>query len=225
LKAEEALKAEEKKPIAPPVNLESANAIRIALKSILDRAVAEGYERVSFAHGKSVADMFGLRQHVSRLELSEDGKRLFVLKKEGGIDVHDLGDAPLSAWIGKDNADALLRAKPQDVSIARRLSGYHPSQAPLRALTEKDMDVYTAGRHGLTDVYDKLLPEVAESYLKELTGVSGHIVRPKTGFPYFKVSQKIVAAVKKGQLLPAAAAAAGLGSLREDDRKLLGLPF
>lgn len=201
------LKAEEDKVNLPPINRETQTGVRMLTKSLLERAVKEGYKKMSFSRGKDAADMFNLRQIAKRLELKDnvlkvfpkDGsyaKSVFINSTYNDGQVHTLEE-----YVGKEVAQ-MLREK-------GALEGG---------------DFYDAGRAGLAEFYDRIVPETVKSYVKELTGKAPEWVTPSRGNPYLVITKAIKDAVTKGQVLPGLAiVGGGAAAISENDKQLLGI--
>lgn len=195
---------------APPIPNETQAGVRMLTKSLLTRAAKEGYDKVSFARGTEVADMFNLRDAATKLELVPIESKVDAFqrthslrvtsKRSGQVRSFDVGPGAshsLEEYVGKGNAKLLREKGSLDAA-----------------------DFYDAGRAGIGDYYNEIVPNTVKAYVKELTGEPAQWVVPKSGSPYLKMTPKLKAAILAGQALPGLA---GVALLSEEDRKLLGI--
>lgn len=91
----------------------------LAMKRVLDEAVAGGYDAVSWTPGAKQADRYSLRKVADEVTYSPETSLLRVLNK--GDVVHEGKYAPeaLPDVIGKDAADKLLATKSKEITTRR----------------------------------------------------------------------------------------------------------
>jgi hypothetical protein len=125
----------------------------LAMKRVIRYAAENGYDRVTWDVGKTVADRFDLSQHISDVTLhgTGDNMRLTAHDRNGSavVDMQHVTTETLPDYVGQDAADRLLAQPEPDLA---------KNPYAVRSLHSEDLKV---GGEGMDAFYDKQLPILA----------------------------------------------------------------
>jgi len=89
--------------------------VAMSFRRALQDAAEGGYDRVAWVSGEQAADMYDLRQQVSRIEWDEDQGLLRAFDHDGDAVIEETVRRPeeLAEYIGKEPAQRLVEGQPQ----------------------------------------------------------------------------------------------------------------
>lgn len=138
---------------------ETPEWLGLAMKRVLDEAVAHHYDAVTWTPGEKQADRYSLRKVADKVIYSPKDEGLVVSKGSEIIHRGRYDSRALADVIGKEAAERLLATKPEIVGKGTK------DEVPVHTLEGEGLEV---GGHGMKSFYDKLLPEWLQSYGKKL---------------------------------------------------------
>jgi hypothetical protein len=120
----------------------------LAMKRLLNYAAENGYDSIALTPGAEQAKRYDLSKHIDELIYSDNGS---LYASKGGKKVFNERVPPekLADYIGKDAADKLMSAQPNEVGS--------------RVIGGLDLQV---GGEGMMGFYDKMLPDYLNNYGK-----------------------------------------------------------
>jgi hypothetical protein len=162
IKERDRLQKSERTPTAPFVT-ETPSWVKLGLKTALKEAARQGADKIAWTTGEQQNDRYDLSKQVDVI----DGKR----NKDGTYEITATKDG--SKIFGKSDMPLKEIEDTFGKDVAEKINN---SKSPLITISGDNLK---AGGKGMKGFYDNIVPSVAKSLVKELTGKEGVVGEAK----------------------------------------------
>ena len=108
--------------------------VELGMRRAIQEGVDGGYDRVAWASGEQVATLPAndLQKHISKIDYNPDTGRLEAWDLQGNpaVDHHNITPDQLPEYLGKERAEQLMKAKPQDRYVPKYEIKKHKPRLP-----------------------------------------------------------------------------------------------